>query len=105
MNKIRRNAKTSTYKKVSGKIKKVKKSFNNIIDRVNVNAEFNCFITIKDHKENFLNQPKVRLINQARNQLGRISKKILDNINMTLFHATKISQCKSMVSAIKRLIR
>ena len=28
--------------------------FHNIIDRMHVNAESNCFITIKDHKENFL---------------------------------------------------
>ena len=46
-NKMRRNAITSTYKKANGKIKKrinekgkefVKKSFDNIIDRMDVNA-------------------------------------------------------------------
>ena len=88
-NKMRRNAITSTYKKANGNIKKrihekgkeiVKKSFNNIIDRMHVNAESNCFITIKDHKENFLNHPKVRLIDPAENELGRISKTILDKV-------------------------
>ena len=88
-NKMCRNAITSTYKKANGNIKKrisekgkeiVKKSFNNIIDRMDVNAESNCFITIKDHKENFLNHPKVRLINPAKNELGRISKTILDKV-------------------------
>ena len=72
---------------------------------MDVNDESNCFITIKDNKENFLYHPKVRLIKPGRNQLGRISKKIVDNINMALFLATKINQCKSTVSAIKRLIR
>ena len=109
-NKMRRNAITSTYKKANGNIKKrinekgketVKKSFDNIIDRMDVNAESNCFITIKDHKENFLNHPKVRLINPAKNELGRISKTILDNINMKLFETTKINQWKNTVSAIE----
>ena len=109
-NKMRKNAITSTYKKANGNIKKrinekgkeiVKKSFDNIIDRMDVNAEPNCFITIKDHKENFLNHPKVRLINPAKNELGRISKTILDNINMKLFETTKINQWKNTVSAIK----
>ena len=79
----------------------VKKSFNNIIDKMDINAESNCFITSKDYKENFLNHPKVRLMNPAKNELGRISKTILDNINMKLFQATKINQWKNTVSAIK----
>ena len=107
---MRRNAITSTYKKANGNIKKrinvkgkqiVNKSFDNIIERMDVNTDSSYFITIKDHKENFLNHPKVRLINPAKNELGRISKTILDNINMKLFQATKINQWKNMVSAIK----
>ena len=74
-NKMRRNAITSTYKKANGNIKKrtkekgkeiVRKSFDNIIDRMDVNAESTCFITIKDHKENFLNYLQVRLINFSK---------------------------------------
>ena len=109
-NKMRRNAKTSTYKKANGNIKErinekgkeiVEKPCDNIIDRIDVNADSNCFITIKDYKENFLNHPKVRLINPAKTELGRISKTILDNINMKLFETTKINQWKSTVSAVK----
>ena len=109
-NKMCRNVITSTYKKANENIKKrikekgkeiVKKSFDNIIDRMDINAESNCFITIKDHKEKFLNNPRVRLINPTKNELGRISKIILDNINMKLFQATKTNQWKNTVSAIK----
>ena len=59
-NKMRRNAITSTYKKANGNIKQrinqkgkeiVKKSFDNIIDRMDVSDEPNCVITIKDHKK------------------------------------------------------
>ena len=108
---MRRNAITSTYKKFNGNMKKrinkkgkkiVKKSFDNIIDRMDVDAESNCFTTIKHHKENFLNHPKVRLINLPKNELGRISKTILDNIKLKLFEATKINQLKNTVSPIKR---
>ena len=107
---MRRNGITSTYKKANENITQrinekgkeiVKKSFDNIIDRMDVNAESNCFITIKDHKVNFLNHPKVRLINLA-NELGRIRKAILDNIDMKLFQATKINQWKNTVSATRR---
>ena len=105
-----KNAITSTYKKTSKNIKKrinekgkkiVKKSFDNITDRMDISAESSSFVAIKDHKENFLNHVKVRLINPAKNELGRISKTILDNINMKLFQATKINQWKNTVSAIK----
>ena len=41
----------------------------------------NCFISLKGHKENFQNNPTVRLINPAKNKLGKISKVILDKIN------------------------
>ena len=106
---MRRNAITSTYKKANENIKKrinekgkeiVKNSFNNIIDKMDINAKSSCFITIKNHQENFLNHPKVRLINPAKNELGRISNTILDNINMKLFQATKINQWKNTISTI-----
>ena len=57
--KMRRNAVTSTYKKANENSKKrinekgkevVKKSFDHIIDRMDINAESNCFVTVKDHK-------------------------------------------------------
>ena len=84
-NNMRRNSITSTYKKSNGIIKKrinekgkeiIKKSFGNIISRMDVNAEINCFIEIKDHKEKFFKLP-VRLISPAKNEIGRIKKKSL----------------------------
>ena len=44
----------------------------------------NCFISLKGHKENFQNNPTVRLINPAKNKLGKISKVILDKINKNI---------------------
>ena len=49
-----------------------------------INGKNNCFITLKDHKENFLNNPRTRLLNPAENELGKISKAILDKMNLNL---------------------
>ena len=50
------------------------------------------FITLKDHKENFANKPTVRLINPANNEIGRISKCILDDINARLRDSLGVNQ-------------
>ena len=44
------------------------------------NEENNYFISLKDHKENFQNNPTVRLIYPAKNGLEKISKVFLDKI-------------------------
>ena len=90
-NQLKHNAVTSTYKKASNKIKNemnkggvkfAKKA--GMLDKMEVNGTSNCFITIKDHKDNFQNNLTTRLINPAKNEIGRISKVILDNINSNL---------------------
>ena len=48
-----------------------------IADRMEVLAKRKSFITIKDHKEDFPNSIKCRLINPARNNLGVVSRNIL----------------------------
>ena len=55
-----------------------------ILDRMDIITKNTYFITLKDHKENFLNNPTVRLMHPAKNELGRISKAILHNINKRL---------------------
>ena len=53
----------------------------NVADRMDVIANKNAFVTLKDHKENFASNPKCRLINPAKTELRIISKKYLENIN------------------------
>ena len=36
------------------------------------------FIELKDHKENFKNNPKFRLINPAKSEIGIVSKEYID---------------------------
>ena len=45
-----------------------------IADRMEVYAEKEAFITLKDHKEDFRNKPTCRLINPAKSNVGKISK-------------------------------
>ena len=51
----------------------------NISDRIETMAKREAFITVKDHKENFEESPKFRLINPAKSELGKVSKVILDD--------------------------
>ena len=48
-----------------------------VVNRMSVNGSDSSFISLKDHKPNFLNNPKVQLPNLAKNELRRISKSIL----------------------------
>ena len=78
--KIGKNAITSAYKKTNCNIKKrmdikgkqimeiVDKE--EILDRMDINSKNTCFIILKANKVYFLNNPKVRLINPAKNELG-----------------------------------
>ena len=72
----------------------------NVINRTKINVTDSSFITLKDHKENFLNRPTIKLLNPAKNEIGRISKHILQNINKTLFEEIKVNEWKNTVSVI-----
>ena len=96
------NANTKTYKKSNDTVKneviadgkRIMKDLN-IIDRMCINGEDNCFITLKDHKDNFQNNPTTRLINPAKNELGRISKSILEKLNKSIRESLQLQQWKS----------
>ena len=66
-----------------------------IEDKMECHNESNAFITMKDHKEGFPNSIKCRIINPASNNLGRVSKRILDKINGKCREATGVNQWKS----------
>ena len=113
------NAITSKYKKTDKHtatninkegIKHAKEA--TIIDRIEINGTSNSFITLKDHNENFLNLPTTRLLNPAKNEIGGISKRILQNIkskrilqniNTTLSEKIKVNEWKNTESVISWL--
>ena len=102
--KLLHNAVTTTYKKanqnLSKKINKEGKRFAkdvNVLDRIEVN---DCFITLKDHKENVNNKPTTRLIKPAKNEIGRISKVALDKIKKEFCKKTNVTQWKNMADVV-----
>lgn len=72
-----------------------------ISDRIETMPKKQAFITLKDHKENFQNRPKCRLINPAKTNLGRVSKKILERINNTVRTQTKVNQWRNTTAVIE----
>jgi hypothetical protein len=54
-----------------------------------------AFVTIKYHKDNFEVNPTYRLINQAKSDLGKISKIILDDINSQIRNNIGVQQWKN----------
>ena len=86
-------------KKITTEDKKVLTKLE-IGDRTNVSAQTEAFITLKDTKPNFQRDPKVRLINPNKSQLGKVSKQILDRINTTIRNSTKPNQWRSTKDVI-----
>ena len=70
-------------------------------DRIDVPTEDTAFITVKDHKDSFPGRMECRLINPAKNHLGKISKVILEKINKTVRIATDYNQWQNTSSAVE----
>eukprot|EP00795_Rhopilema_esculentum_P006594 gene6594-biopygen8103 len=105
--KLLTNSITTTYKKANDSaIHTINNEARNIATELNIQdrtecmAERQAFITLKDHKENFQNNPTCRLINPAKSEIGRISKQILDRINTTIRNQTTLNQWKNTSSVI-----
>ena len=71
-----------------------------ISDRVQCIAPNEAFITIKDHKPNFPNNIKCRLLNSCKSEVGRISKKYLEDINTSLRNFLNVNQWRNTNSVI-----
>ena len=64
-------------------------------------AKREAFVTVKDHKENFEESPKYRLINPAKSELDKVSKVTLDEINSKIRSSTAFSQWRDSQSVIQ----
>ena len=87
-------------------VSNIKKSHKQIVseleleDRVFQTTERQPFITIKDHKENYQNNPTCRLINPSKPEIGRISQKITKNINSVVREKTGFKQWQNTGAVI-----
>ena len=60
-----------------------------------------AFVSLKDHKANFQNDPKCRLINPAKSEIGTITKHYLKLINNKTREETQMNQCLNIKSVIE----
>ena len=99
---------TKTYKKTNPKVPDMITLKDKIIaeklelaDRIEASAPRDSFITLKDHKPDFINNPTCRLINPCKSEIGIISKNILDRINHEITQATKVNLWKCTKETIE----
>ena len=98
---------TKTYQKATDKLEKainmeaknIAKSYK-LAERIDHLPKPETFITLKDHKDNFSNKPSCRLIKPTKNELGKISKKIIDQINQEILKKTDVNQWKNTSDVI-----
>ena len=83
-----------TINDINNELKRIAHKLN-IADRVEPMAQKPAFITLKDHKDDFENHTKCRLINPAKSELGKVSKAILDEINTNIRHHTAVNQWRN----------
>ena len=98
---------TSTYKKVDKSLtKKINQEAKHIVkklkldNRIECLAKKNSYITLKNHKDNFYNDPQSRLINLTKSDIGIICKNILDGINSRIRSDTGLQQCRNTTSVL-----
>ena len=105
--KLLNNNITSKYKKSNKKnLECVNKETKIIACKLNLQNKIQCypsnsaFITLKDHKDNFRTNPKCRLINPAKSEIGKVSKFHLDKINQNIRKKTSLNQWQNTSSVI-----
>ena len=106
--KLLRDNVTSEYElappDLEDKINQNAKKLANQIDlgeRIEVMAHKNAYVTVKDHKQNFENNTKCRLINPAKSNIGRISKIELQRINAEIRLKTQLLQWRNTDEVLK----
>ena len=105
-NLVKKNVETEYKKEKAANIQKINKAHKKIVndldieDRVYQTANRECFISLKDHKENFKNNPKCRLINPTKCELGKVSHQILSKKLEVIRGKSKLNQWKNVYSVI-----
>ena len=70
-------------------------------DRIEKMQESECYITVKDHEEDFPHNISYRLINPSKSDIGNLCKIILDKINSDVLPSLKINQGKNSQEVIE----
>ena len=89
-----KHAPEGTYHVVNSEAQKIADSLK-VADRMDSLARKEVFLTLKDHKDEFLGKLPCRLINPAKSEIGIVSKQILDRINATIKEHLGVQQWKN----------
>ena len=63
-------------------------------------SDHHAYIRLKDHKKNFRNNTKCRLINPSKSEVGRVSKKYLNDIIADVSRKTEVNQWRNTARVI-----
>ena len=101
-NNITKDYKTATDTTVDDITKKDKEIATKleIDDRVYCTSKRESFITLKDHKPNHMNNPKFRVLNPCKSELGKVSKQMLTKIVFDVKNKSQLQQWKNTDSVI-----
>ena len=102
MKNIRKNYKKGEQKfidQINEEAQTIAKSLK-LDDRINQLPIKQCYITLKDHKDDFNIKPETRLINPTSSEIGKISKLILERINKIIREKKTICQWTSTEDVI-----
>lgn len=89
-----KKAPTNTERQINNQAKNIAQNLG-IANRVDSLAHKDSFITLKDHKDNFLNKPTCRLLNPTKTELGKVSKIITEKINKIVVEKTGVQQWRN----------
>ena len=70
-------------------------------NRIEKMQENQCYITVKDHKEDFPYKRSCRLINPSKSDIGKLSKIILDKINSDILLTVQLNQWKNSQAVVE----
>ena len=90
-----------TKKKFDREAKKFAKSLG-FDEKMECYSYQSAFITLKDHKANFKNNIKSRLINRSKSEVGLVSKHYRSSIISTVVKKRGVNQWKNTTTVIKR---
>ena len=105
--KLLQNNITAEYKKTDDKVvdrinvEAAKIARNMKLDgRIEAMAKKRAYVTIKDHKTDFPERISCRLINPCKTNIGKISKSILERINLKVRTETMLQQWRSTAEVL-----
>ena len=99
ISKAYKKAEHNIYNKINKDAKTIASNYG-VSERVDSLAKSNAFVSLKYHKPNFSSNPKYRLINPAKSEMGKISKYFLEQLNSKVRDLSSVKQWQETSTAI-----